>query len=103
MKSLTRWWLIITQAVALLAVWAAWNMVSTYSLESYSVNRPGVSQFAIWCGFGVFALMVLGLAITAWRTHRQEEDGAAVILTALPLVVAIPILAFTMVRFFALR
>ncbi|HEY0076849.1 MAG TPA: hypothetical protein VGB77_22385 [Abditibacteriaceae bacterium] len=95
-------WLLGTQLPALFTLWAAKN-IATIAATS---NAPGLTvswPLLAWSGFAVYALLVLGLSATSWFYYRREEDNIAVILTSLLLPVTLPILAYSIVRFFAVR
>jgi len=102
MRRFVLWWLLGTQLPALWTIWAAKNMAGVAALTS----APGLTvrwPLIAWSAFAVYSLLVLGLSAASWLYYRREEENVSVVLTSLLLPVTLPLLAYSMVRFFAVR
>ena len=56
-----------------------------------------------WAGFAAYIALVLALCAASWLYYKREEDNIALVLSSLVLVITLPIVAYSFVRFFALR
>ena len=88
-------WLLATQAVALVSL-AAWLLVAGFSFvasgpaagEGMLMPRPLL--YLLW----LYPVLPLACSVAAWRAFRRGDARRAVRWSTLPLVAAIPLLAY---------
>jgi hypothetical protein len=85
-------WLVISQVVGLLSL-VPWLAVAGISIMAFdSGYSTGAELFvgAVWC----YPLLPIIAAIVAWVLHARKRDRAALVVTSLPLLVAVPLIAY---------
>lgn len=102
MRRFLFWWMALTQLPCLFALWIAKDI----AVIAAAATPPGLTEswpLIAWTGFAVYVILVLGLIVASWRCVRHEEEQVAGILTTLLIPATLPILAYAIVRFFAVR
>lgn len=88
-------WLIISQLIGLLSL-LPWFVIAGLSLMAF--DSGGTAQAwafagAIWC----YPVLPIGSAIVAWILFAVKKKRAALIVTSLPLLVAVPLVIYLVV------
>lgn len=85
-------WLIATQAVSLLSL-AAWALLAGLSFVTSSAEGALLPRPLMWV-LWVYPVLPLVCGAMAWAAFRRGDLRRARTLTTVPLVLAIPLLAF---------
>jgi|GEM_PF-2054255 len=89
---LTVVWLLLSQVIGLLPL-LLWLVAAPFSLMAFD---SGVSTdatlfvAAIWC----YPVLPIGAVLGAWTLFAFKKDKAALFVTSLPLLVAVPLFGF---------
>ena len=85
-------WLVISQVVGLLSLvpWLAVAGLSFMAFDSGYSTGAAVFVGAVLC----YPLLPIGAAIIAWVLRARRRDTAALVVTSLPLLVAVPLIGY---------
>lgn len=92
----SRWpkvvWLLVSQVIGLFPL-IPWLIVAPFSLMAFdggASNEAMTWVGVIWC----YPVLPVGASLIAWVLFVFKKDRAALIVTSLPLLVAVPLLGF---------
>lgn len=91
-RSVTLPWLVATQAVMLLSL-APWAMITGFSYMTAGAREaflPAPLLYLVW----IYPVLPVVCVAAAWAAHRRGDGRRAMRLTSLPLVAAVPLLAY---------
>ena len=85
-------WLLVLQVIGCLPLipWVVAAPLSFMAFDSGVSNEATLFVGAVWC----YPALPLGAALLAWILFALKKDRAALVVTSLPLLIVLPILAF---------
>ncbi len=85
-------WLIISQLIGLVSL-LPWLVIAGLSLMAFDSGETAQALAfvgAIWC----YPVLPVGSAIVSWTLYARQKQRAALVVTSLPLLVALPLVIY---------
>ena len=94
-------WLLVSQTIHAVAC-LTWFGIVRHTIENLSPNLGDVPRSALVFA-ALYPLVIISLCATAWLRLARHEDAPATIITTVPLVLTLPVIAYGLVNFLATR
>ncbi len=85
-------WLLISQVIGLLSL-VPWLVLAGLSLMAFDSGVSTEAELfvgAVWC----YPVLPIGAAIVAWILFALKKGRAALVITSLPLLLAVPLVGY---------